>query len=615
VKTTTRELCAYAGLIGAAGIAGLLLSWTVPAQGIDNSVYDFFFRMHMPPAWPLETEILGIDEQTLNEFGGVGGIRKALARGIEIIAPAHPKAIAVDVILAEPNPADAELEKAFRTVPKIVLSSDLLTENRWDDPIPRFQALAAGVGQVHADLDRYDAVSRSLPLEKVAGRTARWALALEAFRASRDGQIVQSPRSLEVAGVTIPVQRRKEDGEAPMMRIRYVPQARGGIPGYSVAQLMEDSKRADAFRGKVVFAGVTAQTAMRDRWMTPFSGGISMAGVEMNANAFETIAHQLFLTDASDSLVLLFCATLVTAAGLIYAFAGGWHATAFALLLLACAHLLPYFAFTRGTVFPYMPGVLCAWLAVVSAASWRHFVTGRSLVETRESRARYQRAMQFVTHEMRTPLTAIQGSSELITRYALPDEKRKQIAGLINTESKRLARMIETFLNVERLSAGQMELKREHFSAPELVEQCVTRVRPLAERKNIEIGSHAIPEVDFTGDRELMEYAVYNLLTNAVKYSPPETRVVVSGGVSGGQARGELRLWVEDQGIGMDKQEVKRVFDRFYRTRKAEATGEAGTGIGLSIVEQIVTQHGGSILVDSTPGKGSRFTLVLPLSN
>jgi signal transduction histidine kinase len=96
-----------------------------------------------------------------------------------------------------------------------------------------------------------------------------------------------------------------------------------------------------------------------------------------------------------------------------------------------------------------------------------------------------------------------------------------------------------------------------------------------------------------------------------VKYSPPETRVVVSGG----HARGELRLWVEDQGIGMDKQEVKRVFDRFYRTRKAEATGEAGTGIGLSIVEQIVTQHGGSILVDSTPGKGSRFTLVLPLSN
>ncbi len=216
--------------------------------------------------------------------------------------------------------------------------------------------------------------------------------------------------------------------------------------------------------------------------------------------------------------------------------------------------------------------------------------------------------MQFVTHEMRTPLTAIQGSSELITRYALPDEKRKQIAGTINAESKRLARMIETFLDVERLSAGEMDLKRDRFAASELVDQCVVRVRPIAQRKNIDIAIENVPGSDLTGDRELMEYAVYNLLTNAVKYSPPETRVTVSGS----EARGAMRLWVEDQGIGMDKQEVRRIFERFYRTRKAEQTGEAGTGIGLSIVEQIVAQHGGSIVVDSTPGKGSRFTLILP---
>jgi signal transduction histidine kinase len=308
--------------------------------------------------------------------------------------------------------------------------------------------------------------------------------------------------------------------------------------------------------------------------------------------------------------VILACALLVVCAGLIFAFAGGWQANLLAVLLLATAHAGPYFTFTRGTVFPFMPGVLCAWLAVVSAAAWRHLVTRRKLVKAEASQQRYARAMQFVTHEMRTPLTAIQGSSELITRYALPDEKRKQIAGMINSESKRLARMIETFLDVERLSAGEMELKHERFGAAALVEQCVTRVRPLAERKNIAIATEAVPEADLTGDRELMEYAVYNLLTNAVKYSPPETRVVVSGG----RARGEMRLWVEDQGIGMDKHEIRRVFERFYRTKKAEQSGEMGSGIGLSIVEQIVVQHGGSILVDSTPGKGSRFTLVLPLS-
>ena len=223
---------------------------------------------------------------------------------------------------------------------------------------------------------------------------------------------------------------------------------------------------------------------------------------------------------------------------------------------------------------------------------------------------RYRQAMHFVTHEMKTPLTAIQGSSELIGRYAsMPEAKRKQMAELINSESKRLARMIETFLSVERLSDGQMEMKRERFPLLELVERCAERARPLAENKQIEIDIAKVPLDHLTGDRELMEYAVYNLLTNAVKYSPPHTRVTVYGEDERGD---RVRLSVEDQGIGIDKKEVAHIFEKFYRTHRAEQSGEAGTGIGLSIVEQIVTQHGGAIDVVSSPGKGSCFTLVLP---
>src|SRR5260370_38573655 len=98
--------------------------------------------------------------------------------------------------------------------------------------------------------------------------------------------------------------------------------------------------------------------------------------------------------------------------------------------------------------------------------------------------------MHFVTHEMRTPVSAIQGSSELISRYNLSEEKRHQIALLINSESKRLARMVEIFLNVERLSAGQMELKREAIAVQPMLEGGVERVRPLAERKRIGVVLH-----------------------------------------------------------------------------------------------------------------------------
>jgi len=112
------------------------------------------------------------------------------------------------------------------------------------------------------------------------------------------------------------------------------------------------------------------------------------------------------------------------------------------------------------------------------------------------------------------------------------------------------------------------------------------------------------------GDRELMEYAVYNLLNNAIKYSPAETEITVSTRREGG----DLRLSVRDQGIGMDETEVRSVFQKFYRTRRAEASGEAGSGIGLSIVEEIVTHHGGRMEVTSRPGEGSCFTMVLPVS-
>jgi len=211
---------------------------------------------------------------------------------------------------------------------------------------------------------------------------------------------------------------------------------------------------------------------------------------------------------------------------------------------------------------------------------------------------------------MRTPLTAIQGSSELMGRYNLSEEKRKQMAQMINSESKRLARMIQTFLDVERLSDGQMELKKEPFAARQMIQACLDRAAPIAERKNmrVEVGELADPTV--VGDRELMEYAVYNLLTNAVKYSPAETKVEVRAV----QTEGELRLSVKDQGMGMDEKELRNIFTKFYRTKKAEASGEAGTGIGLSIVHQIVTFHGGKMEVTSEPGRGSCFTMILPVA-
>ena len=605
-----KSTASYVALLAAALVVAVVGSWMFGAQ-LDNYAYDYMFRLYRPPPWQPQSVLLAIDERTLSSVrGGIHAIRQPLAAALRLIAPATPKAVAVDVILAErsQDPAvDTALAQAFQATPNLVISCELIDDGRqWEDPLEEFRRGAA-LGHVYADPDKNDTVTRVIPLEKRSGHLRRWALSLEAFRLSRAASIIESPTDLQVGSTVIPVR-----GDGRSMRVRFIPSNMLPIPSVSMKDLLDDPTLATKFTGKVVFVGVTAITEVRDRLLTPNAFSRQTSGIEINAQAFETMAQGLFITDVSDFWVLLFSLGLAVAAGLAFRYLPGWQAYAASVLILAAAGVAPYVFFTHRSVLSFSTPASAAVLGTMTAAAYYHLVVRRNLHIEQAARARYQQAMHFVTHEMRTPLSAIQGSSELISRYALTDEKRKQIALLINSESKRLARMVEIFLNVERLSAGQMELKRQPIPVKEMMDVCVERVKPLGERKHIAVTLEPIAEeLELTGDRELMEYACYNLLTNAVKYSPQRTEVRVSGW----RDDGHIRIAVADQGIGMDQKEVKQVFQKFYRTRKAEESGEAGTGIGLSIVQQIVEQHGGRIEVTSEPGVGSCFTVVVPVQH
>jgi signal transduction histidine kinase len=601
----------YAGLLAAVFVFAL---WTSAKFGrqVDNYSYDEMFRLYNPKPWVPQSIILAIDEATLaSTEGGMTSIRPKLARALRLISSAKPKAVAVDVILTDrrDSAADQDLADAFSHTPNLVLSSLLMDDPaRWENPRPEFSRWAAAQGHVYALPDPGDSVTRAIPLDAHAGHERRWAIALEAFRLSRGGGIpLESPADLQLGGTLIPIPFDRTGG-VRRMRVRYLPPAMA-IPRVSLERLLADPTLASQFAGKVVFVGVTAASEVRDKLFTPYAGSEQSTGIEIHAAAFETLAQGLFLTDAPESWVFLFSLLLVTLAGLSFAYLPGWKAYAAGAAILLVAYVTPYIFFTHQRVFSFVTPTLTATLAVATAAAWQTLVVRRSLIRTEAERSRYQQAMHFVTHEMRTPLSAIQGSSELMSRFNLNEEKRKQVAEVINSESKRLARMIEVFLNVERLSAGQIELKHEDIPVRQLVEICLERTRPLAERKHIGLTLNPIgDDLHLTGDRELMEYACYNLLTNAVKYSPQRTEVTVSGWKDDNQ----IHIAVKDQGIGMDQKEVKKIFQKFYRTKSAEKSGEAGTGIGLSIVQQIVEQHGGAIEVSSRPGAGSCFTIVVP---
>ena len=587
--------------VAAAWIVATLLSWTPLSTAIDDSAYDWMSRLYAVSRPNPAAVIVAIDETTLQQQGGMRSLRTVLAKVLNVVADAPPPVVAIDFTLADAgDPAeDALLAAALARIPHLVLATDIAQDGSgWQDPQPAFAKTAEALGHVHADPDP---VSRRIPLEKAVGRTRRWAMAFEAAYPNWAKSLRESPDGLELGtgAETLLIPGTRSSGRAVAVRFAHTTRI------LSASQLLNHTAAVPP-GVQAVFIGTTAMTAARDRLMTPL--GRMLTGVEIHAQLFETLREGRFRVETSPALVLLAGLSLTFLVGIAFQ-QRGWRAYLMALPIILVAHAIPHLEFQQDRIFPTFGPILTAWLAGVTAATFQYFSQRRQLVRAQSEKARYQEAIHWVTHEMRTPLTAIQGSSELMTRYKLPEEKQRQIADMINAESKRLAQMIQTFLNVERLSGGEVQLKREPVQIERLVENCAMRARSLAERKQ----QRLIVQPCFgtaLGDAELLEFALYNLVTNAIKYSPEATEVTVASELHGN----EMAVSVRDQGMGISAADIKKLGTKFFRTDQAEKSGIAGTGIGLSIVREIITRHGGRLEVSSALGQGSCFTMVMPVS-
>ncbi|HZT31781.1 MAG TPA: CHASE2 domain-containing protein [Bryobacteraceae bacterium] len=217
-----------------------------------------------------------------------------------------------------------------------------------------------------------------------------------------------------------------------------------------------------------------------------------------------------------------------------------------------------------------------------------------------------------VSHEMRTPLTAIQGMSELMAQYEVDPERRREMNQAMNEEVKRLTRMIDEYLDIARLESGARTLTRSPVRVELLVERVVLLLEPLAARRSIRLAKKfgaGLPAL--LADADLLARAVNNLVANAIKYSPEHTEVTVS--VEADAA--ELRVGVADQGYGIPPEHLERIFEKFHRVPRLEDADAPGTGLGLALVREIAELHGGRVTVESQAGKGSTFTLCLPRQN
>jgi PAS domain S-box-containing protein len=217
--------------------------------------------------------------------------------------------------------------------------------------------------------------------------------------------------------------------------------------------------------------------------------------------------------------------------------------------------------------------------------------------------------ISLVSHEMRTPLTAIQGMTELLAAYDVEPGRRREMNLAINDEVKRLTRMITGYLDITRLESGATEIRLSPVRAESLLERIMILLEPVAARRRIRLAGNFPADLPpFLADADLLSRAVENLVSNAIKYSPDGTTVTVS-------ARAEeeyVALEVADHGYGIPEADLGRVFDKFYRVPRVQDADVPGTGLGLALVREIAELHHGSISVRSEVNQGSTFTLRIP---
>ena len=215
-----------------------------------------------------------------------------------------------------------------------------------------------------------------------------------------------------------------------------------------------------------------------------------------------------------------------------------------------------------------------------------------------------------VSHEFRTPLTALRQFTDMLREHpALDDERRRTAYDAQSRATDRLTRLVESLLDFGRMEAGVRRYQFEPRDGAELVRRVVDDFRPeaLAAGHAVEFRGNGAAPIET--DDEALTRAVRNLLENAAKYSPAPSPIEV--GISNGN--GHVRIAVRDYGIGIPAHERTAVFSKFYRGEQARTGGFKGTGIGLAMANEIVKAHRGRIQVESEPGKGSTFTIVLPL--
>lgn len=562
-----------------AGFLALVAVTLVLAFRIDDALElparDAALRL-LPPHPAQSTVVVAIDERSLREIGPWPWTRTKLAAIVNRAADAGARAVILDLLLAETGEGDEDLARALRRLPSIAVS--VLDEHRqWLAPVPVIRA-ATTAAHGNFELD-HDGILRRLASTKQSRTSALTAVSVEA------ASIVTS-RPVPV-GVSI----------APMFRTRPkdIPRASGAAVVLDRRSPGEDARRSTLLRNKLVFIGPTA-FGLGDRVLTPVSAHVPDPGVTVHAAATESLIRGEEVHELPPVLAGLVAALLVASILLFEPRRSGTIA-----LLIVIAGGIALLA-TTGYAIPFVILLACIVLTVLAREAVRLMSTITGLNARRAEEAESKRIL---AHELKTPVASMRGLSQLLAGFELSDDERRRVASLLENEAGKLQSMVTGLLDLERLPLRVFEASSSVINLGDAVAARIDFLRASTDRT---IMMSATPGVFVRGDAALIERVVDNLVSNAIKYTPEPSPVIVTVGRSGGEAL----LEVEDRGPGIASADRQRIFDRFFRG--GTARGTQGLGLGLSLVAEVTRWHGGTVSVHDAAAGGALFRVALPLA-
>ena len=386
----------------------------------------------------------------------------------------------------------------------------------------------------------------------------------------------------------------------------------------SFQSLLAPDADLSKFNGKIVIIGRDIQTTIKDYARTPFSRDvIAMTNLELSANMIDTlimnsgpIRSPLWL----DFLVTLAITILTLQAVLLMTPTRGLS------VLISTISVYFLIAWVFYWLGDYWIGMAQPFIAIFvsyyffipyrliieNRRSWEYLQKNRLLTQVEELKTNF---LSMMSHDLKTPIARIQGMTEVVLKDTNPLSLRQTEAlETLGRSSQELLEFVSSILNLGRIESKEIELHLKSRDPNGLLHECIEKLDHLAKNKTIQIVAEFEPLFSARMDVDLIRQVFSNLIENAIKYSPENSRILLSTE----EVDGHVIIQVADQGMGIPEDELPHVFDKFYRSKSAKSSPTKGSGLGLYLAKYFIELHNGTISVDSRLGGGSTFTVNLP---